>query len=136
MHLCTCFLDASSHPYKLVCLSVGQSIGRSVCRSVCHHFVLAYLLVTQGGSGRLCTIQFQIQNSIITNFVSKAQSRPIDASSEPPRVTLSHSESLKSYQGSCRAVRSRSELLRVTPEQSGNGPTDRPTDGRTDGPTK
>ena len=31
-------------------MSVGQSIGRSLC----HHFVLAYRLVTRGGSGRLC----------------------------------------------------------------------------------
>ena len=66
--------------------------------------------------------------------INKAESRRTDASSvtqshpELPRVTLSHSELLKSYQESRRAVQSRPELLRGTPEQSGNGPTDRPTD--------
>ena len=47
---------------------------------------------------------------------------------EPPRVTLSDSESLKSYQESRRAVQGRPDSLRGTPEQSGNGPTDRQTD--------
>ena len=55
--------------------------------------------------------------------------------SELPRAILSHSESLKSYQESRRAVQSHPELLRGTPEQSGDGPTDGWTDGPTDGPT-
>ena len=54
--------------------------------------------------------------------VNKAESRPIDASSEPPRVTQSYPESFRVTQ----------QLLRGTPEQSGNGRMD----GRTDGPTE
>ena len=65
---------------------------------------------------------------------NKAEIRP-----ELPRGTLSHSESHKSYQESCRAVKNRPELLRGTPEQSGDGLTDgrtnRPTDRGTDIPT-
>ena len=52
---------------------------------------------------------------------NKTQSRPIDASSEPPRVVQSHSE-LPRFTQSCP------ELLRGTPEQSGDGTTDGPTD--------
>ena len=59
-------------------------------------------------------------------FLNKAESRPIDASSESPRVTQSHSVT----QELPRGTQSHPELLRGTPEQSGNGWTD----GRTDGP--
>ena len=78
--------------------------------------------------------EYQIPHDLspcpIADRENKAESRPIDASSEPPRVTLSHSVTL-SYQESRRGVQSHPELLRGTPEESGNGRTDRPTDGHT-----
>ena len=109
---------------------------RQVRRFVGYHFVLAYLLVTQGGSGRLCVT---LGNSWVTlndsgwlwGRIYCFQQGRESTNRYVLRATQSHSESLKRYQESHRTVQSRPELLRGAPEQSGNGPMDRPMDRRT-----